>query len=111
MYCSLVGTYPFNSFLSGFISTVGSFILGVALRIQTNPANAVEFGATPTLAHAGSGTGGAGSAGTGGAGGGGRAEGAREGGGAAGGILPERAFADFLFAHLILHLAGFNFIG
>lgn len=27
LYCALVGTFPFNSFLSGFISTVGSFIL------------------------------------------------------------------------------------
>jgi oligosaccharyltransferase complex subunit epsilon len=27
VYCALVGTFPFNSFLSGFISTVGSFIL------------------------------------------------------------------------------------
>lgn len=27
-YCLLVGTFPFNSFLSGFISTVGSFVLG-----------------------------------------------------------------------------------
>ena len=27
-YCLLVGTFPFNSFLSGFISTVGCFILG-----------------------------------------------------------------------------------
>ncbi len=26
-YCCLVGTFPFNSFLSGFISSVGSFIL------------------------------------------------------------------------------------
>lgn len=26
-YCLLVGTFPFNSFLSGFISTVGCFIL------------------------------------------------------------------------------------
>ena len=26
-YCSLVGTFPFNSFLSGFISTVGCFVL------------------------------------------------------------------------------------
>lgn len=26
-YCLLVGTYPFNSFLSGFISTVGCFVL------------------------------------------------------------------------------------
>lgn len=27
-YCLLVGTFPFNSFLSGFISSVGSFVLG-----------------------------------------------------------------------------------
>ena len=26
-YCLLVGTFPFNSFLSGFISCVGSFVL------------------------------------------------------------------------------------
>ena len=28
MYCCLVGTFPFNSFLAGFISTIGSFVLG-----------------------------------------------------------------------------------
>ena len=27
-YCCLVGTFPFNSFLSGFVSCVGSFVLG-----------------------------------------------------------------------------------
>lgn len=27
VYCLLVGTFPFNSFLSGFISTVSCFIL------------------------------------------------------------------------------------
>ncbi len=27
LYCLLVGSFPFNSFLSGFISCVGSFIL------------------------------------------------------------------------------------
>ncbi|CAH1778725.1 unnamed protein product [Owenia fusiformis] len=34
LYCCLVGTFPFNSFLSGFISTVASFVLGVCLRVQ-----------------------------------------------------------------------------
>ena len=29
-----VGTFPFNAFLSGFISSVASFILGVCLRLQ-----------------------------------------------------------------------------
>lgn len=31
-YCMLVGTFPFNSFLSGFISTVGCFVLTGTLR-------------------------------------------------------------------------------
>ena len=34
VYCCLVGTFPFNAFLSGFISCVGSFVLGVCLRLQ-----------------------------------------------------------------------------
>ena len=34
VYCCLVGTFPFNAFLSGFISCVGSFILAVCLRLQ-----------------------------------------------------------------------------
>ncbi|KAL1247009.1 hypothetical protein QQF64_034495 [Cirrhinus molitorella] len=43
LYCLLVGTFPFNSFLSGFISCVGSFILAVCLRIQINPQNKRDF--------------------------------------------------------------------
>lgn len=27
VYCCLVGTFPFNSFLAGFISTVSCFVL------------------------------------------------------------------------------------
>ncbi|KAJ8371844.1 hypothetical protein AAFF_G00299390 [Aldrovandia affinis] len=64
LYCLLVGTFPFNSFLSGFISCVGAFILGVCLRIQINPLNKGDFLS----------------------------------------VSPERAFADFLFAHTVLHL-------
>merc|ERR1739841_486454 len=64
LYCCLVGTFPFNSFLSGFISCVTSFVLGVCLRIQSNPRNRSEFK----------------------------------------GISPERAFADFIFANVVLHL-------
>jgi len=70
-YCCLVGTFPFNSFLSGFISSVGSFVLAVCLRIQVNPENKSLFS----------------------------------------GISPERAFADFIFAHLLLHLVVMNFLG
>jgi len=71
VYCALVGTFPFNSFLSGFISTVGSFILGVCLRLQANPKNSADFDS----------------------------------------ISIERAFGDFIFASLILHLVVMNFIG
>lgn len=98
LYCLLVGTFPFNSFLSGFISCVGSFILAgrviisaymcgcvptiidnlliflslhaVCLRIQSNPRNQSQFT-----------------------------------------ISPERAFADFIFANIVLHLVVMNFIG
>ncbi|XP_059384412.1 dolichyl-diphosphooligosaccharide--protein glycosyltransferase subunit DAD1-like [Carassius carassius] len=71
LYCLLVGSFPFNSFLSGFISCVGSFILAVCLRIQINPQNKGEFLS----------------------------------------ISPERAFADFLFGHTVLHSVVINFIG
>ncbi|XP_060519815.1 dolichyl-diphosphooligosaccharide--protein glycosyltransferase subunit DAD1 [Cylas formicarius] len=70
-YCLLVGTFPFNSFLSGFISTVGCFVLAVCLRLQVNPENKNQFF----------------------------------------GISPERGFADFIFAHVVLHLVVMNFIG
>ncbi|XP_076333074.1 dolichyl-diphosphooligosaccharide--protein glycosyltransferase subunit [Tachypleus tridentatus] len=71
VYCCLVGTYPFNSFLSGFISCVASFVLAVCLRLQVNPQNKSQL-------HY---------------------------------ISSERAFADFIFAHIILHLIVMNFIG
>lgn len=96
-YCCLVGTFPFNSFLSGFISTVSCFILAgksykyffksflklikfwiffkiyflVCLRLQSNPQNKAQFI----------------------------------------GISPERGFADFIFAHIVLHIVVVNFIG
>jgi oligosaccharyltransferase complex subunit epsilon len=101
LYCCLVGTFPFNSFLSGFISCVGSFVLAgklsfilspviflvlhiqhsnilivfsytlACLRLQVNPENKGQFEK----------------------------------------ISPERAFADFIFAHVVLHLTVMNFIG
>ncbi|VDP19713.1 unnamed protein product [Heligmosomoides polygyrus] len=70
MYCLMVGTFPFNSFLSGFISTVTSFVLASCLRMQVNEENKSEF------SH----------------------------------ISPERAFADFIFAHVVLHLVVVNFM-
>ncbi|VDQ06435.1 unnamed protein product [Trichobilharzia regenti] len=71
LYCCLAGTFPFNSFLSGFISCVASFVLGVCLRMHSNPQNKNVF--TP--------------------------------------FCPESAYADFIFAHVVLHLVVFNFIG
>lgn len=90
VYCCIVGSFPFNSFLSGFISTISCFVLGglfinifflikfliliffpVCLRLQANPQNKSQFF----------------------------------------GISPERGFADFIFAHVILHLVVINFIG
>ncbi|OQR92618.1 dolichyl-diphosphooligosaccharide-protein glycosyltransferase subunit [Achlya hypogyna] len=50
IYCMLVGTFPFNSFLSGFISTVGVFVLTVSLRMQINPTNAEAFSSAPRSA-------------------------------------------------------------
>jgi len=81
-YCLTVGTFPFNSFLSGFISTIGSFILGVGLRMQVNPANlkstilADRTSASPTST-----------------------------------ISPERAFADFIFANVVFHVVIVAFVG
>ncbi|XP_075245235.1 dolichyl-diphosphooligosaccharide--protein glycosyltransferase subunit DAD1-like isoform X2 [Convolutriloba macropyga] len=70
IYQLIVGSFPFNSFLAGFISTVATFILTVSLRIQINPENKKQFEVTP-----------------------------------------ERAFADYVFAQVILHLVVMNFIG
>ncbi|KAA8491796.1 Dolichyl-diphosphooligosaccharide--protein glycosyltransferase subunit DAD1 [Porphyridium purpureum] len=41
-YCMVVGTFPFNAFLAGFISTVGTFVLTVSLRMQVNPQNLAD---------------------------------------------------------------------
>ena len=71
LYCCLVGTFPFNALLAGFISTVASFILGVCLRMHSNPENKDVF---PVF-------------------------------------MPEWAFGNFIFAHVVLHLAVFNFMG
>lgn len=44
VYCCLVGTFPFNSFLSGFTSCVGSFVLaGQMLLVITGHRNATRI--------------------------------------------------------------------
>ncbi|CAO3671717.1 unnamed protein product [Umbelopsis vinacea] len=83
LYMLAVGTFPYNAFLAGFISTVGSFVLAARsatdhaafivanLRIQTNAQNSPDFK----------------------------------------GISPERAFADFAVCSILLHLFCVNFLG
>ncbi|XP_065325921.1 dolichyl-diphosphooligosaccharide--protein glycosyltransferase subunit DAD1-like [Pelmatolapia mariae] len=123
VYCLLVGTFPFNSFLSGFISCVGSFILAAVYfrptRPPEDPAHVDREGQvfrrmqpmnldttihTDNLTHA-------------------RFRLPRDllncffiqinpqNKGDFLSISPERAFADFLFAHTVLHLVVMNFIG
>mmetsp|Transcript_1817 Transcript_1817/g.4136 ORF Transcript_1817/g.4136 Transcript_1817/m.4136 type:complete len:116 (-) Transcript_1817:60-407(-) len=45
-------TFPFNSFLAGFIASIGCFVLTVALRMQVNPANRSQFNISPERAFA-----------------------------------------------------------
>ncbi|KAH6575903.1 hypothetical protein BASA50_004127 [Batrachochytrium salamandrivorans] len=70
LYVIAAGTFPYNAFLSGFIASVGSFVLAVNLRIQVNPLNS-------TL----------------------------------GKVYPERAFAEFAFASIVLLIFSINFVG
>eukprot|EP00700_Malawimonas_jakobiformis_P001279 EC720948.1.p2 GENE.EC720948.1~~EC720948.1.p2 ORF type:complete len:120 (+),score=14.20 EC720948.1:28-387(+) len=42
-YCVVVGTFPFNSFLSGFIASVGAFVLTVSLRMHVNAKNSEKL--------------------------------------------------------------------
>ncbi|KIS66912.1 dolichyl-diphosphooligosaccharide-protein glycotransferase [Mycosarcoma maydis] len=43
LYCALITNFPFNSFIAGFASTVGQFVLAASLRIQANPENGQTF--------------------------------------------------------------------
>ncbi|KAF5839050.1 dolichyl-diphosphooligosaccharide-protein glycosyltransferase subunit dad1, partial [Dunaliella salina] len=70
VYMLLVGTFPFNGFLAGFLSSLGFFTLTGCLRLQIDPANSKEMS-----------------------------------------VSPERAFADYCFANLVLHLTVWNYIG
>ncbi|NP_001279059.1 dolichyl-diphosphooligosaccharide--protein glycosyltransferase subunit DAD1-like [Callorhinchus milii] len=53
LYCGLLGTFPFNSFLSGFSACLAACVLAVCLRIQINSQNKGEFaGISPERAFA-----------------------------------------------------------
>lgn len=102
VYCCLVGTFPFNSFLSGFISSVGCFILGgyhqinlcyplwTHLQISKNWYVLILFDLVSVCL---------------------RIQVNPENKSLFSEISQERAFADFVLAHLMLHLVVMNFIG
>ena len=43
VYVLIVGTFPFNAFLSGFLCCLGVFVCTVCLRMQTDAENEDEF--------------------------------------------------------------------
>ena len=97
VYVLLVGNFPFNAFLGGFISCVGQFVLVVSLRLQIksevdgkissdlkgdiaediNDENVVIENVKERTFQF---------------------------------ISPERSFGDFIFASLILHFVVYHFI-
>ncbi|GEQ67653.1 hypothetical protein JCM33374_g1318 [Metschnikowia sp. JCM 33374] len=88
VYVLLVGNFPFNAFLGGFIACVGQFVLTVSLRMQyasidsnatSNAKKDDEEEEVPAEKPFFT-------------------------------ISPERAFGDFIFASLILHFIVFHFI-
>lgn len=50
IYVLLIGSFPFNAFLGGFISCVGQFVLTVNLRLQYNESNFGLFRFSPERA-------------------------------------------------------------
>ncbi|KAK4368790.1 hypothetical protein RND71_012582 [Anisodus tanguticus] len=91
VYMALVGSFPFNSFLSGVLSCIGTAVLAVCLRIQVNKENK-EFKLCGLLIEEEK-----------------RKEiKMRQ---LAGDLPPERAFADFVLCNLVLHLVIMNFLG
>jgi oligosaccharyltransferase complex subunit epsilon len=87
VYVLLVGNFPFNAFLGGFISCVGQFVLTVSLRLQINLTTAKILGekAISDTSSAGTETN-------------------------ALSFSPEISFRDYIFASLILHFVIFHFI-
>lgn len=82
LYVLLVGNFPFNAFLGGFISCVGQFVLTVSLRLQfvsakktTKNEDGDVVDTEPVFP-----------------------------------VSPLRAFGDYLFASLILHFVVLHFI-
>lgn len=75
VYALYVGSFPFNSFLAGFLSCVGVFVLTVSLRMQIDPR--VRADPSNRWSH----------------------------------LTVRRAYVDWLFCNLILHMTVLNFVG
>lgn len=87
VYVLLVGNFPFNAFLGGFISCVGQFVLTVSLRMQYVQSREAEVAEEePTEEEKVE-----------------KVEKREE-------HKPERGFAEYMFASVILHFIVFHFI-
>ncbi|PON63280.1 DAD/Ost [Trema orientale] len=90
-YMAFVGSFPFNSFLSGVLSCIGTAVLAVCLRIQVNKENK-EFKLKLESIYRHKVLSGI------------SADAERD-------LPAERAFADFVLCNLVLHLVIINFLG
>lgn len=84
VYVLLIGNFPFNAFLGGFISCVGQFVLTVSLRLQYREVEVKSISE--------------------------KSETDGEVSSESSQITPERAFGDYIFASLILHFIVYHFI-
>lgn len=100
VFAVIIGNYPFNGFLGGFISCVGQFVLTVSLRLQySSKNNDTERQKSVQDSELDSGN-------------------DADDEGTHKGVekkpfttlTPERAFGDYIFASLILHFAVYHFI-
>lgn len=98
IYVLLIGNFPFNAFLGGFISCVGQFVLTVSLRLQYNSDTTNNFEEetvskdinSDNIAKA--------------------EELSSSDSKLINPVTPERAFGDYIFASLILHFTVYHFI-
>ena len=102
IFAVLIGNYPFNGFLGGFISCVGQFVLTVSLRLQYSPKNnGTEEQVVGEQSELDTNNGGDSDA---------AGQTTRVERKPFTTLTPERAFGDYIFASLILHFAVYHFI-
>jgi oligosaccharyltransferase complex subunit epsilon len=82
LFAVLVGSFPFNAFLAGFIATVGQFVLTVSLKLQSHVVTASASSKSKASSSKSS----------------------------VFDVSPERALGDYVFASVILHFIVWHFI-